>query len=75
LRPGEKLYEELLADGDRTVPTAFARLRIAQLGEGEPAASLVLEKLPSLDANATDTEARQWLRQVVLEWVPAAAAP
>ena len=32
LRAGEKLYEELLADGDATVPTAFPAVRIAKLG-------------------------------------------
>lgn len=31
LRPGEKLYEELLADADDTLPTAVPRLRLAQL--------------------------------------------
>ncbi len=31
LRPGEKLYEELLADSDRTVASPHPRLRIAQL--------------------------------------------
>ena len=31
LRPGEKLYEELLADEDATMPTAVPRLRIARL--------------------------------------------
>jgi FlaA1/EpsC-like NDP-sugar epimerase len=31
LRPGEKLYEELLADDDATLPTAVPRLRIAKL--------------------------------------------
>ena len=31
LRPGEKLYEELLADGDATVATSIAQLRIARL--------------------------------------------
>jgi FlaA1/EpsC-like NDP-sugar epimerase len=31
LRPGEKLYEELLADADRTEPSAHPRLRIAHL--------------------------------------------
>ncbi len=31
LRPGEKLYEELLADADTTLPTAFAQLRVARL--------------------------------------------
>jgi FlaA1/EpsC-like NDP-sugar epimerase len=33
LRPGEKLYEELLADGDATLPTPVERLRIAQLND------------------------------------------
>ena len=36
LRPGEKLYEELLADEDATLPTAVPRLRIARLS-AEPA--------------------------------------
>lgn len=31
LRPGEKLYEELLADSDRTLPSPHSRLRIAKL--------------------------------------------
>ncbi|MBC8056440.1 MAG: polysaccharide biosynthesis protein [Rhizobiales bacterium] len=31
LRPGEKLYEELLADADQTLPAAHPRLRIARL--------------------------------------------
>ena len=30
LRPGEKLYEELLADNEHTLPTPHAKLRIAQ---------------------------------------------
>ena len=29
LRPGEKLYEELLADGEKTLPTPHEKLRIA----------------------------------------------
>jgi FlaA1/EpsC-like NDP-sugar epimerase len=31
LRPGEKLYEELLSDRDTTLPTPVSRLRIAKL--------------------------------------------
>ncbi len=31
LRAGEKLFEELLADGDTTLPTAFEGLRVARL--------------------------------------------
>ena len=33
LRPGEKLFEELLADADQTLPSAHPRLRIAQLND------------------------------------------
>jgi FlaA1/EpsC-like NDP-sugar epimerase len=33
LRPGEKLFEELLAESDTTLPTTIPRLRIARLGE------------------------------------------
>ncbi len=32
LRPGEKLYEELLADSDLTLPTRIPRVRVARLG-------------------------------------------
>jgi FlaA1/EpsC-like NDP-sugar epimerase len=31
LRPGEKLYEELLADSDATLPTTVPRLRVARI--------------------------------------------
>jgi FlaA1/EpsC-like NDP-sugar epimerase len=30
LRPGEKPFEEPLADGERTLPTPHARLRVAR---------------------------------------------
>lgn len=33
LRPGEKLYEELLADNEQTLPTPHAKLRIARARE------------------------------------------
>jgi FlaA1/EpsC-like NDP-sugar epimerase len=33
LRPGEKLFEELLAESDTPLPTTIPRLRIARLGE------------------------------------------
>ena len=37
LRPGEKLYEELLADEEHTLPTPHAKLRIAKAGGGAAA--------------------------------------
>jgi FlaA1/EpsC-like NDP-sugar epimerase len=45
LRPGEKLYEELLADADQTLPSKHERLRIAKLNsDAEPAALLSLRE-------------------------------
>lgn len=35
LRPGEKLYEELLADRDVTIPTHFKSLRVARLHDAD----------------------------------------
>ena len=35
LRPGEKLYEEVLADNENTLPTSHDRIRIAQVREYE----------------------------------------
>jgi FlaA1/EpsC-like NDP-sugar epimerase len=34
LRPGEKLYEELLADGEQTLPTPHPKLRIVRAAAG-----------------------------------------
>jgi FlaA1/EpsC-like NDP-sugar epimerase len=65
LRPGEKLYEELLADSDDTLPTPVPRLRVAKLGQVAP---------PGLDAGlpgagASDAEVRAWLRAHVAGYV------
>jgi FlaA1/EpsC-like NDP-sugar epimerase len=35
LRPGEKLYEELLADDENTLPTPHPKLRIAQARQAD----------------------------------------
>ena len=36
LRPGEKLYEELLADDESTLPTPHPKVRVAQARPGDP---------------------------------------
>jgi FlaA1/EpsC-like NDP-sugar epimerase len=55
LRPGEKLYEELLADADRTLPSAHPRLRIAILNQPSDMSdllqSLTNESWSGCDAN------------------------
>jgi FlaA1/EpsC-like NDP-sugar epimerase len=36
LRPGEKLYEELLADGEQTLPTHHEKIRLAKASKIDP---------------------------------------
>ncbi|OUL82377.1 polysaccharide biosynthesis protein [Paraburkholderia hospita] len=75
LRPGEKLYEELLADEETTTRTPHAKLRIAS-ARGVPD-NLLDELLPWLMQHRvlTDDEVRRDLRRWVAEYQPALAAP
>jgi len=67
LRPGEKLYEELLADADATLPTRFARLRIARLEDlGGDIHSLLDWALAN--PQAEDAQVRQALAQLLKEY-------
>jgi len=72
LRPGEKLYEELLADADATLPTAVPRVLRAKLGPPP-------RELPSAmdwirhHAHPTDEAVRRFLHEHVPEYRPPAA--
>jgi len=70
LRPGEKLYEELLADADRTLPSAHPRLRIAQLHEQADSEWMtqLLEWLTRGDEPGSAQELRRRLRRFVPEY-------
>jgi len=71
LRPGEKLYEELLADSDTTVPTAIARLAIARLDDAASAAE-VLPWLERWSVNMpSDAQVRGALKELLPEFAPA----
>jgi FlaA1/EpsC-like NDP-sugar epimerase len=66
LRPGEKLYEELLATDEDSLPTPHDKLRIAKArSENGPWLSRLLAWLQSTEA-ATDDEVRRQLA----EWLP-----
>ncbi len=69
LRAGEKLYEELLADADTTLPTPNPRLRLARLREdAQPQA--VLDQVAACAALLEDAQARAVLQALVPEFAP-----
>jgi FlaA1/EpsC-like NDP-sugar epimerase len=70
LRPGEKLYEELLADHEATLPTPVDRLRVARLGDPPAAVEALVQRAAAapLDAAAV----REALRALIPEYRPAA---
>jgi FlaA1/EpsC-like NDP-sugar epimerase len=67
LRSGEKLYEELLADADTSVPTRVARLRVAQLDQQSTLHGALLE-LAQLTAPIDDDAVRDALERAVPEY-------
>jgi len=75
LRPGEKLYEEPLADAEKTLPTPHPKLRVAQARppqEGFLEALLAwLENPGSADAAGVRAQLRRW----VPEYTGASALP
>jgi FlaA1/EpsC-like NDP-sugar epimerase len=71
LRPGEKLYEELLADADTTLPTPVPRLRLAQLHDEDSGGVLAWVQALQADGRLDDDAVRGLLRAVVPEYRPA----
>jgi FlaA1/EpsC-like NDP-sugar epimerase len=65
LRPGEKLYEELLADNEHTLPTPHSKLRIAQARDADAA---WLAKL--LEWVSATTMSDDVVRAALTQWVP-----
>jgi FlaA1/EpsC-like NDP-sugar epimerase len=69
LRPGEKLYEELLADADTTIPTPIAQLRLAVLeGRDEDVRALIDHLMSPAAATLTDADVREALTRTVPEY-------
>jgi len=72
LRPGEKLYEELLADGESTLPTPHPKLRIARPTAVPDAAWLAELEQWLAPPVRTETEVKQGLKARVPEYRPVA---
>ncbi|WP_296869717.1 nucleoside-diphosphate sugar epimerase/dehydratase [Tibeticola sp.] len=72
LRPGEKLYEELLANDETTDPTPHPKLRVARSAP-ERGAQAVLGALVWIEEAGAAPDAaslRRWLREQVPEYRP-----
>jgi FlaA1/EpsC-like NDP-sugar epimerase len=68
LRPGEKLYEELLADDETTEPTPHPKLRVAK-GSGQlPDIEAVMRWICDAGPAPAGDELRRWLRSQVPEY-------
>ena len=65
LRPGEKLYEELLADNEHTLPTPHPKLRIARARQIDAAWLAQLLEWVSAPVMADDA-----VRAALANWVP-----
>lgn len=65
LRPGEKLYEELLADSEHTLPTPHPKLRIAQARQAD--AVWLAQLLKWASASVMDDDS---VRAALSYWVP-----
>jgi FlaA1/EpsC-like NDP-sugar epimerase len=72
LRPGEKLYEEPLADAEKTLPTPHPKLRVAQVRA--PESGTLLEDLFDWLANPRDASPAG-VRAQLRRWVPEYAVP
>ncbi|MGH8721180.1 MAG: UDP-N-acetylglucosamine 4,6-dehydratase family protein, partial [Burkholderiales bacterium] len=76
LRPGEKLYEELLADAEKTLATPHPKLRVARASSSANGA--LVEEVLAWTAAARDPgpeAVRERLRAWVPEYVPAESSP
>lgn len=69
LRPGEKLFEELLANGETTEPTPHPKLRVAKTSESACVdLDAVVRSLEALGVEPHAATLRAWLQKHVAEY-------
>ena len=70
LRPGEKLYEELLANDETTEPTPHPKLRVAKTASQSSDIEAVMRWIGDAGPAPAGDGLRQWLRSQVPEYAP-----
>jgi len=75
LRPGEKLYEELLTSEEATLPTTHPKLRVAQARTANLDSVGQMIAWCERDRVADDAEVRARLKSWIPEYMPPAGAP
>lgn len=71
LRPGEKLYEELLSDAETTLPTVHPKIMVAKVSEFDPS---FFQKewrilLQMIQGGSDSTALVSWLKKLVPEYI------
>ena len=70
LRPGEKLYEEVLSNHENTLPTDHKRIRIAKVREYDYADALsAADELERLSRSVEITDMVKLMKQIVPEFI------
>ena len=71
LRPGEKLYEELLADKENTLPTHHQKILIAKASyEFDTEKLILLKNLQNQITNNNELKSVEVLKELVPEFIP-----
>jgi FlaA1/EpsC-like NDP-sugar epimerase len=70
LRPGEKLYEELLANDETTEPTPHPKLRVTKTSGELPRVEAVVRWIADTGPAPPGGTLRQWLQGQVPEYAP-----
>ena len=73
LRPGEKLFEELLVDSETTLPTPHPKLRIVGVCSTSVTLEHVVSWLENCGAAPSPQQLRRWLQGCIPEYQPTAS--